>query len=156
MSHVTRVTVSIEPELLERFDAWVADHGYANRSQGVRALVRDGVERSAWVGDDTADTVATVTYVYDHHRRDLLDRLAHLLHSHLARVVSTLHVHLDHQHCLEVTVLQGPAGEVRRIAEAIVSTKGVLRGSVSATVDRGLLAERHDAHGSPIDRPHSH
>lgn len=155
MAGVARFTVSVEPELLERLDRWVDEKGFANRSHGVRDLMRARLNEEAW-GDDDVEAFATVTYVYDHHKRDLLETLAHIFHSHLAGVVSTMHVHLDHQHCLEVSVLKGPAAEVRRLAERIVSLKGILGGSISLPIRKGLLQERTYHHEGHVDKPHEH
>lgn len=155
MSQAARFTVSIEPELLARFDTWIHDQGFANRSQGVRRLFRERLAEDAWeAGDGEAWT--TITYLYDHHKRELLEELTHLQHSHLAEVISTLHVHVDHQHCLEVCVLRGPVQEVRRIANAILGTKGILSGSVSPIVNADQLADRKHRHDGPTRKPHSH
>ena len=125
----TIVSLSMDKDLLARFDRWVGQKGFASRSAGVQRLIRRELEAAA-AGDGTGPAVATVTYVYDHHARELMDRLTHLQHQHLDLVVSTSHVHLDHERCLEVLVLRGPAARVRDLAERMLATRGVERGEV--------------------------
>ncbi|GIW73388.1 MAG: hypothetical protein KatS3mg102_2930 [Planctomycetota bacterium] len=124
------VSLSMDAALLERLDAWVRARGLGSRSRGVRQLVRDrlGVQQGP-AGAEPA--VATVTYVYDHHRRELMERLAHLQHQHLEEVVASTHVHLDHHRCLEVLVLRGPARRLRALAERLLATPGLERGELT-------------------------
>lgn len=153
---VARFTVSLAPELLASLDGWIAARGLRSRSQGVRELIREKLAEEAWGGPRGGSVVATLTYVYDHHKHDLLDTLAHLMHTHLALVVSTMHVHLDHQHCLETTVLKGPAPQVRDLAERIMAIEGILGAAVSPAVDAELLAERRRRHPGRPDVHHDH
>ena len=139
MERVTRVGISLEEELLRRFDAYLQRKGYSNRSQALRDLVREKLVEEEW-RDDEAETVATVNIVYDHHKRELLDTLAELQHDHLDQIVSTLHVHLDHEHCLEILVLRGRARDLRALGDKLVATKGVLHGTMSfGTTGKSLV-----------------
>jgi CopG family nickel-responsive transcriptional regulator len=132
MSNVVRFGVSIDERLLDRFDALIAEKAYVNRSEALRDLIRASLVDEQWsVGD--AEAVGTVTLVYDHHSRDLADKLTEHQHTHHREIVSVLHVHLDADHCLEVVVLRGVAREIKRIADGLIGTKGVKHGRFVAT-----------------------
>jgi CopG family nickel-responsive transcriptional regulator len=132
MSELSRIGVAIDSALLEQFDALIARRGYTNRSEAFRDLIRDQlVETKAEAPDSLV--VATVTLVYDHHVRMLSERLTEMQHQAFHNVLSTLHVHLDHDHCLEVLVLKGKSSAVRKMAEALISTKGVKHGRLTIT-----------------------
>jgi len=140
MSDVIRFGVSTDERLLERFDALIAEKGYVNRSEAVRDLIRNALVEDQWASDDdTVEAVGTVTLVYDHHSTDLSDKLTEHQHSHHREIVSTLHIHLDAHHCLEVVVLRGQVREIKRIAEGLIGTKGVKHGKfVATTTGQGL------------------
>src|SRR5205085_5721550 len=116
-----------------------AARGYATRSEAVRDLIRDHLVREESKGEpgSTADQVAVVTLVYDHHARELAARLIDKQHHHHDLVVSSLHVHLGERHCLEVSVLRGPVGEVRHLGDDLLATKGVLHGEITFTSGEG-------------------
>ena len=139
MAGVVRFGVSIDARLLERFDRLIADKGYVNRSEAVRDLVRAALVEEEWRRGE-GETMGTVTLVYDHHQSDLADRLTDYQHAHHERVLSTLHIHLDADNCLEVVVLRGPADELRRLADALIGTKGVRHGKFVATTTGRELA----------------
>jgi CopG family transcriptional regulator, nickel-responsive regulator len=124
-----RVTITIDAALLEAIDRLAARRGYASRSEAVRDLVREATDREAAMAEETP-CLATLTYVYDHAVRDLARRLTQSQHDHHALGVASLHVHLDHEACLEVAVLRGPAGAVRRLADAVTSQRGVRQHSL--------------------------
>lgn len=132
MTNVVRFGVSIEERLLERYDALIAEKAYVNRSEAIRDLIRAALVTEQWEAD-TERAIGTVTLVYDHHASDLADKLADHQHTHHEEVVSTLHVHLDSHHCLEVVVLRGAAREIKRIADELIGTKGVKHGKFVAT-----------------------
>lgn len=132
MSTLSRIGVAIDSDLLRKFDALIARRGYTNRSEAFRDLIRDELVQKAWESPDSP-VVATVTLVYDHHVRMLSDKLTDMQHEHYHHVLSTLHVHLDHDNCLEVLVLRGKASAVRKIADALISTKGVKHGRLTIT-----------------------
>jgi CopG family nickel-responsive transcriptional regulator len=132
MADLVRFGVSIDERLLERFDALNADKSYVNRSEAIRDLIRGAlVEARLDAGD--APAVGTVTLVYDHHSTALADKLTEHQHTHHEEIVSTLHVHLDSDHCLEVIVLRGTAREIKHIADGLIGTKGVKHGRFVAT-----------------------
>ncbi len=132
MADLTRFGISIEARLLEQFDRLIEHKGYSNRSEAIRDLIRGTLVEQEW-SDLRRETVATVTLVYDHHTRDLADKLTEHQHSHHQEIISTLHVHLDAHHCLEVVVIKGRADRVRRIADELIGTKGVKHGKLVAT-----------------------
>ena len=138
MPDLTRVSISLESALLEAFDQRNAGKGYATRSEAIRDLSRDCLiqeEAARAVGEQ----VAVVTLVYDHHARELAARLIDKQHHHHELVISSLHVHLGERHCLEVTVLRGPAEKVRHLGDELLATKGVLHGELSFTSGEGTL-----------------
>ncbi|KAF0207110.1 MAG: CopG family transcriptional regulator nickel-responsive [Actinobacteria bacterium] len=139
MPEVVRFGISADERLLEKFDALIAEKGYVNRSEAVRDLIRNSLVEEQWaVGDEEA--VGTVTLVYDHHASDLGDKLTEHQHSHHERIVSTLHIHMDAHHCLEVVVLRGPGRDIKRIADELIGTKGVKHGKfVASTTGEGLV-----------------
>ncbi|MGA2357431.1 MAG: nickel-responsive transcriptional regulator NikR [Terriglobales bacterium] len=127
MADLSRIGVSIDSELLHRFDSFIADKGYDNRSEAFRDLIRDRLVGSAVIPSN-ALVVGTVTLIYDHHTRLLPEKLTDLQHENHAIVISTLHAHLDHESCLEVVVLRGKSRDVQKLADRLISTKGVQHG----------------------------
>lgn len=134
-NQVTRFGVSIEPELLRRFDRLVARSGGANRSEVVRDLVRRHLDETR-LRDGSAEAIGTVTIVYDHEKHDLAQRLTRLQHDHHAAIVTNVHVHLDRHDCLEVLIVRGPARRVRRLADELIATRGVRHGRLALTTAR--------------------
>jgi CopG family nickel-responsive transcriptional regulator len=126
-----RVTISMSGAFAAELKSYMADHGYENRSEALRDLARSGLERARRDGASAGDCVATLSYVFDHHRRDLPKRLAATHHQHHDLEIATLHVHLDHAACLEVAVLRGPAARVRDFARSVIAESGVSFGEVS-------------------------
>ncbi len=138
MTDLARFGISIDERLLKQFDALIAEKGYDNRSEAIRDLIRGSLVDAQWSQDD-AELVGTVTLVYDHHTRDLSDKLTEHQHSHHHAIISALHVHLDAHNCLEVVVLKGAARTVRRLADELIGTKGVKHGKlVTSTTGRNL------------------
>ena len=132
MSELARIGVAIDSDLLEKFDGHISRRGYTNRSEAFRDLIRDELIQEDWQRAE-ANVVGTVTLVYDHHVRQLSERLTSTQHDHHRHILSTLHVHLDHDNCLEVLVVKGKAAIVRQIADALISTKGVKHGRLTIT-----------------------
>ncbi len=132
MGELSRIGVAIDSDLLDKFDALIAKRGYTNRSEAFRDIIRDELVEKEWETPES-QVVGTVTLVYDHHVRLLSEKLTSLQHDFHHNILSTLHVHLDHDHCLEVLVVRGQAGAVRQVADAIISTKGVKHGRLTIT-----------------------
>ncbi|MGE0621914.1 MAG: nickel-responsive transcriptional regulator NikR [Pseudomonadales bacterium] len=127
MSELSRIGVAIEGDLLADFDAYLEKHHYPSRSEAFRDLIRDALATDPGP-DERTEVVGTVTLVYSHSTRHLGDRITALQHDHHACIVSTMHVHLDHDDCLEVVVVRGRAGKVRELADALIAMKGVRQG----------------------------
>ncbi|HTC41034.1 MAG TPA: nickel-responsive transcriptional regulator NikR [Candidatus Acidoferrales bacterium] len=127
MADLSRTGVSIDAELLQRFDRFIESQGYANRSEALRDLIRDHLVTSSVLAPNS-DVVGTVTLIYDHHSRLLPERLADIQHRHHAEIISTVHAHLDHDTCLEVVVVKGKSSRIQKLADLLTSTKGVQHG----------------------------
>jgi CopG family transcriptional regulator, nickel-responsive regulator len=127
MGDLSRIGVSIDSELLHRFDSFIADKGYENRSEAFRDLFRDRLVGSVVIAAN-ALVVGTVTLIYDHHTHLLPEKLTQLQHENHEIIISTLHAHLDHESCLEVVVLRGQSRHVQKLADRLISTKGVQHG----------------------------
>ena len=139
VAETTRFGISIDERLLTKFDDLIEAKGYSNRSEAIRDLIRNALVEEEW-GRGNEETVGTVSLVYDHHTRDLSDKLTDQQHSHHKEIISALHVHLDAHHCLEVVVLKGKAKHIRRLAEELIGTKGVKHGQLmTTTTGKGLL-----------------
>ena len=132
MANLERFGVSMESDLLERFDKLMWDRGYPSRSEAIRDLVRSELVRKEWA-DPKAEVIGTISIVYPHHEHHLSDALTEIQHGHHKSIVSSTHVHLDAHNCLEVIIVKGQSALVRKIAEALISTKGVKHGGVVAT-----------------------
>ncbi|MBN1505828.1 MAG: nickel-responsive transcriptional regulator NikR [Sedimentisphaerales bacterium] len=130
MSHIDRIGVSLEKELLAAFDGVIARKGYASRSEALRDLIRQQISADR-LGNPKAQAVAAVFLVYEHHSTKLMAMLADLQHSHFLQVISSMHIHLDQHNCLEVIVLRGLVGEINKTAENIISLKGVKLGRIN-------------------------
>lgn len=128
-----RVSLAIEPELLARFDDLIERSGHGNRSEAVRDLIRGRLIEEEWIFAASGDAVATVTLVYDHSKRDLADRMLEVGHANHGATMASMHVHLDHDTCLEVIALRGKPRTLRRIADHLIGMKGVKHGKVVLT-----------------------
>ncbi len=123
-----RITISMDDELAARFDALIARRGYSNRSEAIRDLVREALEEERIEQEDQTASFGVLTYVYNHHERELASRLTRAQHEHHHLAVSTLHVHIDADNCLETVILHGPTREVRAFSDATSASTGVRHG----------------------------
>jgi CopG family nickel-responsive transcriptional regulator len=149
-SELVRFGVSVERPLLDAFDQHLARRGYENRSEALRDLVRAELTRDAWDRGDQA--IATISIIYDHHVRELTERLIEIQHEQGERVISATHVHLDHDHCLEVVLAKGPANQLKRLADRLIGAKGVISGEVSGMA---IVGRPHAGHGHGHDHDHA-
>jgi CopG family nickel-responsive transcriptional regulator len=133
MSELARIGVAIPEDLLTAFDEQIERRGYPNRSEAFRDLIRESLIREQ-VDIPNAPAVGTLTLIYDHHVRQLSDKLTEFQHEHHSKIVSTVHVHLDHDQCLEVLVLRGKARELKAISDKIISMHGIQHGRLMLTV----------------------
>ncbi len=127
MGDLARIGIAIPEDLLEEFDRLIERRGYATRSEAVRDLVRkELVDEIA--ASPNAEVYGTVTVIYDHHARLLLDKLTEIQHQYYDAIISSMHVHLDHNNCLEVILVRGKSTLVQKLANALIATKGVKHG----------------------------
>src|ERR1700689_931024 len=127
MGELARIGVAIDSLLLQKFDELIGQRGYTNRSEAFRDLIRNELVQEVWKSSN-AEVFGTVTLVYDHHSRLLVDKLTELQHQYHSAVLSALHVHLDHDNCLEVILVKGKAGLVEKLSNALIAIKGVKHG----------------------------
>jgi CopG family transcriptional regulator, nickel-responsive regulator len=152
-----RITLSIDDDLAAALDRHMKQRRYASRSEALRDILRDTAAREQLDAADKGDgfCIATLAYVYDHETRDLGRRLNQAQHKHHDLQVATLHVHLDHDSCLEVAVLRGPAKAVRALADDTVSQRGVRHGQLHL-VPAERAHGRHSHGGGSHEHEHIH
>jgi len=137
MADVRRTGVSIEADLLDKFDNLIAKRGYKNRSEALRDLIRESLVSEEI--EQNREVVATLSMIYDHHRHDLSNKLNEIQHHSHQNVLAATHVHLDHDNCLEVVIMKGRSGEIKRLADQMLSMRGVKHGKlVITTTGKGL------------------
>ncbi len=123
MSQLVRFGVSLDGDLLRKFDEHIREKNYSNRSEAFRDLIRQELIAKEWeIGEEVA---GAVTLIYDHHHRELLNKVTDLQHDYQHAIISTQHVHLDHNNCLEIVAVRGKPDEVRRLAEILRAIKGI-------------------------------
>ncbi len=130
MSELIRFGISMDKDLLGRLDQEIVKRGYPNRSEAIRDLVRSQLVELEWSQEDE-EVAGTVTIIYDHHVRGLSDMLLELQHAHHEMILSVMHVHLEHDNCLEVMVVKGKASEARELAGRLIGVKGVKHGKLT-------------------------
>lgn len=151
-----RFTISLDADLAAAFDAFIRARGYGNRSEAVRDLLRERIGAQQLAADAAPYCIATLSYIYNHHERELAERLTALQHAHHDLGVATMHAHLDHDNCVETVILRGATAAVRAFAEALQAERGVRHGQlnlVPAEADSGGRGHRH-AH--PAEPGHLH
>ena len=126
-----RFTISLDEKLASEFDRLIRERGYLNRSEAVRDMLRGKLDTLRLEEKQAPFCVASLSYVYNHHERDLAERLTELQHDHHDLVVAATHVHLDHESCLETVMLRGKTEVVRRFADALIAERGVRHGQVN-------------------------
>jgi CopG family transcriptional regulator, nickel-responsive regulator len=152
---VERITISVSDEFAAELAAFMESEGYDNRSEAVRDLARLGLKQARLDHSVSGDCVATLSYVFNHRTRELAKRLTDAHHEHHEQQVATLHVHLDHDSCLEVAVLRGAGAEVREFAKTIIAERGVTYGRVNF-VPISIDVATHTHGGSSHRHSHAH
>jgi CopG family nickel-responsive transcriptional regulator len=132
MENITRFGVSIEPDLLNKFDKIIKKKSYTNRSEAIRDLIRKNIIVEGSLDPD-AEGLGTLTMIYDHHAGPLTNRLLELQHDHHHEILTTTHIHVDHNNCLEVLVLKGKTVEIKKLADSIKALKGIKHGELVLT-----------------------
>jgi CopG family nickel-responsive transcriptional regulator len=143
-----RFTISLDDALASEFDSLIARRGYANRSEAVRDLLRTELEDTKRREPLKGHCVACLSYVFNHHQRDLAERITGMQHDHHELTVSTMHAHLDHDHCLETVILKGEAKDVQLFADALCAERGVHHGHVNM-----ISVQTHEPHGRKLPKP---
>jgi len=128
---LVRFGVSLEGELLRRFDAFIGAEGYVNRSKAIADLIRKEFITDAF--SKGGAVAGAVTIVYDHHKREVVNKLLDMQHDHGDIIISTQHVHLDHDNCLEIIAVRGPGAKVKVLADSLKAVKGVKHSTLSVT-----------------------
>lgn len=132
MSNLERFGVSIEDEILSRFDELVKERGYPSRSEAIRDLIRQEFVKAEWADPDT-EVIGTITIVYEHHEHELANTLTEIQHEYHHNIICTTHVHLDAHNCLEVIVVRGKSQDVRKVASILIAAYGVKHGQLVST-----------------------
>jgi CopG family transcriptional regulator, nickel-responsive regulator len=129
MSELVRFGVSLEKTLLEKFDKFIKERNYTNRSEAIRDLIRQELIKKEWLqGEDVA---GSITLIYDHHKRDLQGKLTDIQHDYQKLIISTQHIHLDHDNCLEIIAARGKPANLQKLADSIKAIKGVKHGTLN-------------------------
>lgn len=149
-----RFTISLDDPLAHDFDQMIASKGYGSRSEAVRDLIRQALEAQQAPRYASPFSVAVLSYVYNHHEKALADRLMSAQHEHHDLVISTMHAHLDHDHCLEAVFLQGPTSAVQQFAQQTIAQSGVRHGAINLVAAEAEPG-RH-WHGDGHSHLHSH
>ncbi len=133
MAQTSRFGVSMENELLSSFDAYILSQGYKNRSEALRDLIRSSFVKEEWKKNESV--AGAILLVYDHHRRELVDKLLDIQHDFQKLIVSTQHIHLDHHHCMEIIVVKGKAHMIQKLHDGLKASKGVKHVALSMTTE---------------------
>jgi CopG family nickel-responsive transcriptional regulator len=149
-----RITVSLDESLISEFDALIAARGYANRSEAMRDVLREFVETNRLREAKATHCVANVSYVYNHHERELATRLTDLQHAHHDLTVSSMHTHIDHDNGMETLFLRGPTKAVQECADRLLAERGVRHGQVNM-IPVEAQRTRH-IHGIGLSSAHVH
>ena len=142
-----RFTISLDERLAEQFDDWIAKRSYSNRSEAIRDLLRAELGKTTVQAAATQPCVACLSYVFNHHERQLAERLASLQHDHHDLTIATMHAHQDHEHCLETVLLRGKVLAVTHFADEVCAQTGVHHGNLNL-----ISVDLHEPHGRPSSK----
>lgn len=131
MANLYRFGVSVEKKLIDEFDKFIHKKNYPNRSEAFRDLIRQELVKEEW--EAGKDVVGAIILVYDHHKRELVNKLTDIQHGFQEVIISTQHIHLDHDNCLEIIAAKGISGKIKKLADTLKSVKGVKHGSLSVS-----------------------
>jgi CopG family transcriptional regulator, nickel-responsive regulator len=129
MSKLVRFGVSLEKTLLDKFDRYIGERNYSNRSEALRDLIRQDLIKKEW--REGKDVAGAITLIYDHHSKGLLNKITDIQHDYEKLIISTQHVHLGHENCLEIVAVKGNPRDVQKLADTLQSIKGVKHGTLS-------------------------
>lgn len=150
-----RFTISLDERLASAFDRLIEQRGYTTRSEAVRDILRTQLQTDRERRDGRGHCAASLSYIYNHHERELAERLTSLQHAHHDLIISTMHAHIDHEHCLESVLLKGPIRRVREFADRLIAERGVRHGDLNLISVDLTSSHRHDGathrHWQPRD-----
>ena len=129
MSKLFRFGISLEKDLLDKFDQLIREKNYTNRSEAFRDLIREDLVKAEW--KKNKEIVGAITLIYDHHKRELVNKLMDIQHNFGGIIISSQHIHLDHNNCLEIIAIKGSSKEAQKLADSLKSVKGVKHGTLS-------------------------
>jgi len=129
MPKVFRFGISLEKDLLDKFDRLIREKNYTNRSEAFRDLIRENLVKAEW--KKNKEIVGAITLIYDHHKRELVNKLMDIQHGFGDIIISSQHIHLDHNNCLEIIAIKGSSKEAQKLADSLKSVKGVKHGTLS-------------------------
>jgi CopG family transcriptional regulator, nickel-responsive regulator len=124
-----RFSISLEENLLQKFDGFIKEHQYDNRSEAIRDLIRKALVKKEWLADKKI--MGVISLVYDHHQPKLQEKVTEVQHDFHHHIVSTTHVHMDHDNCMEVIIVRGKAREVQELADRLISLRGIRDGNLA-------------------------
>ncbi|KPK97956.1 MAG: nickel-responsive regulator [Omnitrophica WOR_2 bacterium SM23_72] len=137
MSGLIRFGISLDSNLSKKFDSRIQKKGYSNRSEAIRDLIRQELVQKEWEG--AGEVAGAITLIYDHHKRELLNKITDIQHSFQDMIISAQHVHLDHHNCLEIIAVKGQSYKVQKLADTLKSVKGIRHATLSmATTGKEL------------------
>lgn len=131
MNKLIRFGVSMEKDLLDRFDSHIKDKNYTNRSEAIRDMIRQEIIKKEW--EEGKQCAGAIVIIYDHHKRTLLNKLTSIQHEYQKIIISATHVHLDHHNCMEIIAFRGQPVFVLKLSNSLKSIKGVKHGTISLT-----------------------
>ncbi|HNQ13948.1 MAG TPA: nickel-responsive transcriptional regulator NikR [Pyrinomonadaceae bacterium] len=134
MSELVRFGVSIEQDLLEKYDELITESGYANRSEAIRDLIREALIQEKLDAEGETESLGSLTLVYDHHARNLSGEMAEIQHDHHHNIISVMHLHVSHDDCLEILALKGKVGELVNLSNSLLILKGIKNGKLYLTL----------------------
>lgn len=134
MGEIVRFGVSIEKKLLDKFDEYIKLENYPTRSKAICDLIRESLIKKEWLKD--GEVAGVITLVYNHHKREIVDKLTDIQHDFNNIVISTLHIHLDHDNCLEIVAVKGKVNEIEKLSNLLKVTKGVKHSSIITTTGK--------------------
>jgi CopG family nickel-responsive transcriptional regulator len=141
MVDMDRISISLPTKLLNEFDEIIAERGYASRSEAIRDAIRDYIIKHKWIHSLEGERAGTINVIYDHHMSDVTEKLTEIQHDYAEIIVATLHVHLDHDHCMEVILVRGDAKQIKELTDKLTAQKGVKQVKLTVMVPGGKVPQ---------------
>lgn len=136
-----RISISLPEKLLEEFDEIIEKRGYVSRSEAIRDSIRDYIIKHKWIHSLEGERAGTITIIYDHHSPDLMEKITTIQHDYGDIIVATLHMHLDHDNCMEVILIKGDAKKIRELTDKLTALKGVKQTKLTVMVPGGKIPQ---------------